>query len=251
MLLRSVRWTLPALLPYCQYVDYTMSLPNREPPVKRRYESPRRLAQQRDTRRAIVDAAGRLFADRGYAATSFDAVAEAAGVGRATVFAHFPTKSALLKTAYDVALVGDDEPIPLPERPESLAVLAERDPRRFLAGYAAIVAGLASRVSPIYEAIRGAAHVEAEAADVWRKVGAERRIGGGNIVAAIADRDALRPDVDLERAADVVYALVDPGLYHVLVRERGWTHDQFTAWLADALMRELVSVPGVRSRSGA
>jgi AcrR family transcriptional regulator len=221
-----------------------VSLTNDDPPVKRRYESPHRLAQQRETRRAIVDAAGRLFADRGYAATSFDAVAEAAGVSRATVFAHFPTKSALLKTAYDVALVGDDEPIPLPERPESLAVRAERDPHRFLAGYAAIVAGLASRVSPIYEAIRGAAHVDAEAAAVWRKVGAERRIGGGNIVAAIADRGALRSDIDPERAADIVFAFVDPGLYHLLVRERSWTHDQFTTWLAGALERELVAGPG-------
>jgi AcrR family transcriptional regulator len=212
-------------------------------PVKRPYLSPRRVAQQRETRRAIVDAAGRLFADRGYAATSFDAVAEAAGVGRATVFAHFPTKSALLKTAYDVALVGDDEPIPLPERPESLAVRAERDPRRFLTGYAAIVTGLASRVSPIYEAIRGAAHVDAEAAAVWQKVVAERRIGGGNIVASIADRGALRPDIDPERAADVVFALVDPGLYHLLVRGRHWTDDEFSRWLATALERELVAAP--------
>ncbi len=218
-----------------------MSLTNQSGTVKRRYESPRRAAQSRATRRAIVDAAARLFAERGYVATSFDAIAEAAGVGRATVFAHFPAKAALLKTAYDVTLVGDDEPIPLPERPESLAVRAERDPRRFLAGYAAIVTGVARRVSPIYEAIRGAAHADPEAAAVWRKIGAERRIGGANIVASIVDRGAFRPDADRERAADLVFALVDPGLYHLLVRERGWPHDEYTAWLAATLQRELVA----------
>jgi TetR/AcrR family transcriptional regulator of autoinduction and epiphytic fitness len=220
-----------------------VSLTNQPEPVKRRYASPRRAAQSRATRRAIVDAAARLFAERGYVATSFDAIAEAASVGRATVFAHFPTKAELLKTAYDVTLVGDDEPIPLPQRPESLAVRAERDPHRFLAGYAAIVTGVARRLSPIYEAIRGAAHADPEAAAVWRQIGAERRIGGGNIVASIVDRDALRSDVDPDRAADVVYALADPGLYHLLVRERGWPHDAFTDWLASTLQRELVG-PG-------
>ena len=221
-----------------------MSLTNQAKPVKRRYESPRRAAQSRATRRAIVDAAAGLFAERGYVATSFDAIAEAAGVGRATVFAHFATKAGLLKTAYDVTLVGDDEPIPLPMRPESVAVRAERDQRRFLAGYAAIVTGVARRVSPIYEAIRGAAHADPEAAAVWAKIGAERRIGGGNIVASIVERGGLRPGADPDRSADLVFALVDPGLYHLLVRERGWAHDVFTAWLASTLERELVGPAG-------
>jgi TetR/AcrR family transcriptional regulator of autoinduction and epiphytic fitness len=217
-----------------------VSLTNDPAPVKRRYSSARRAAQQRETRRAIVAAAATLFAQRGYVGTSFDAIAEAAEVGRATVFAHVPTKAALLKMAYDVTLVGDDEPIPLPERPESLAVRAERDPRRFLAGYAAIVIGVAGRVSPIYEAIRGAAHADPEAAAVWRKVGAERRIGGGNIVASIVDRGGLRPGADPERAADLVFALTDPGLYHLLVRERGWPPEVFRDWLAATLQRELI-----------
>jgi AcrR family transcriptional regulator len=196
---------------------------------------------RRETRRAIIDAAAGLFAERGYVGTSFDAIAEAAGVGRATVFAHFPTKAGLLKTAYDVTLVGDDEPIPLPQRPDSLAVRAERDPRRFLAGYAAIATGVARRLSPIYEAIRGAAHADPEAAAVWQQIGAERRIGGANIVASIVDRESFRPDADPERAADLVFALTDPGLYHLLVRERSWPHDAYTNWLAATLQRELVA----------
>ena len=217
-----------------------MSLPNPDRVVKRRYESPRRAAQRRATRRVIVEVAARLFAERGYVATSFDLVAESAAVGRATVFDHFPTKAELLKEAYDVTLVGDDEQVPLPERPESLAVRAEPDPARFLAGYAAISTGVSRRVSPIYEAIRGAARAALEAAAGWRAVGAERRIGGANVVAGVAGRGALRPDIDPERAADVVFALNDPGLYHLLVRERGWPHEAFTDWLAIALLRELL-----------
>lgn len=217
-----------------------MSLINPTGAVKRRYESPRRAAQSLATRRAITAAAADLFAIHGYVATSFEAVAAAAGVGRATVFAHFPTKAELLKTAYDVTLVGDDEPVPFPERPASIAVRAEPDPHRFLARYAALATDLSRRVSPIYEAIRGAAHADAEARAVWKKVGAERRIGGGNVVGGVVARGALRSGADLDRAADLVFALVDPGLYHVLVRERAWSHEAFTAWLTAALQRELL-----------
>jgi TetR/AcrR family transcriptional regulator, regulator of autoinduction and epiphytic fitness len=217
-----------------------VSLTNSSEPVKKRYQSPLRAAQARATRRAIIDAAAGLFAVSGYVATSFDAIAAAAGVGRATVFAYFPTKALLLKAAYDVTLVGDDEPVALPDRPESLAVRAEPDPHRFLVGYAGIASGVGRRVSPIYEAIRGAAAADPEAALVWKEIGAERRRGGTNVVAQTASRTDLRAGVDAERAADVVWALVDPGLYHSLVRERGWPHETFTAWLATTLQRELL-----------
>lgn len=220
------------------------SLINASRSVKARtYRSPRRAAQARETRRLVLDVAARLFAERGYVGTSFDAVAAEAGVGRATVFAHFPTKSALLKAAYDVTLVGDDEPVALPDRPESLAVRAEPDPARFLDGYAGIVTGVGRRLSPIYEAIRGAAHADPEAANVWRTINDERRLGGRNVVAGIVGRNALRPGRDRGAAADVVYALADPGLYHLLVRQCGWTHKAYTAWLAEALKRELLGEP--------
>src|SRR3954467_2644179 len=124
--------------------------------VKRAYRSPLREANARATRAAIVDAATRLFVERGYGATSIDAIAEAAGVSRATIFTSVGGKKALLKTAYDVALVGDDEPIAFPLRPASLAVRAEPDPRRFLIGYTGLVVDINVRLAPIYEAVRGA-----------------------------------------------------------------------------------------------
>lgn len=211
-----------------------------QPAVKRRYRSPLREAHARATRRAVVRAAIGLFAARGYVATSFDAIAAAAGVGRATVFAHFPTKAALVKAAYDVSLVGDDEPIALRDRPESLAVRAEPDPRRFLHGYAAISAGVSRGVAAMYEAIRGAAAADREAAEVWREVVDERMRGARSVVAMTADRTALRSGLDPDRAADAVWVLIDPGLYRLLVIERGWSHDAFREWLATALQRELL-----------
>src|SRR6185369_15389921 len=92
--------------------------------VKRVYQSSLRQRQARSTRRAIIDAASRLFAEHGYGATSVDQIAQAANVSRATVFASLGGKPALLKAAYDVAIVGDDEPVPLPARPRSRLIQA-------------------------------------------------------------------------------------------------------------------------------
>ena len=150
--------------------------------VKRPYELPSRSAQAAATRRAIIDAASGLFIERGYVATSIEAIAEAAGVSRATVFTSVGGKKALLKKAYDVALVGDDEPIPFPLRPTSIAVRAEPDPHRYLVGYAGLIVEVGTRLAPIYEAVRGAASADSEVRDVFEAIGAERRIGAGNVV---------------------------------------------------------------------
>ena len=73
-------------------------------------------------------AAGDLFVERGFSATTIDSVAERAGVGRKTVFDSVGGKGALLKLAWDWALVGDDEPISMEQRPEVQAMLAETRP---------------------------------------------------------------------------------------------------------------------------
>jgi AcrR family transcriptional regulator len=214
-------------------------------PVKRAYRSPLRTAQAGETRRAIISAATRLFIEIGYGATSMDAIAEAAGVSRATVFTAVGGKATLLKTAYDVALVGDDEPVALPDRADSRAIRAEPDPRRYLERYAGLVAGLGARVAPIYEAIRGAASADPDIRPVWEKIQQERRIGASHVVADTASKGPLREGIDLEAAADVVWVLVDPGLCHLLVNRRGWSPDRFAAWLATSLIHELLG-DGVR-----
>src|SRR2546426_12500193 len=111
---------------------------NTEGDVKRSYQSPLRQAQARTTRKAVIGAAARLFAERGYVATSIDDIAAAAGVSRATVFSSVGGKPVLLKTAFDVAIVGDDEPVSLPDRPRSKAIREEPDQRRYLALYAGL-----------------------------------------------------------------------------------------------------------------
>ena len=50
----------------------------------------------------VLDAAAQLFMSHGYGATSMDAISRAAGVSKATVYAHFASKDALFAT-----IVGD------------------------------------------------------------------------------------------------------------------------------------------------
>ncbi len=214
---------------------------NSQPDVKRSYDSPLRKAQAAATRRAIIDAASVLFVERGYVATSIESVAEAAGVSRATVFTSVGGKKALLKTAYDVALVGDDEPIPFPLRPASLAVRAEPDPRRFLIGYTGLVVDINVRLAPIYEAVRGAASADPEVRDVFDAIGTERRIGAGRVVGdLVAKGGRLRAGLDEEAAADILWVLIDAGLFHLLVHRRSWAVERFQTWLAETIQRELL-----------
>ena len=208
--------------------------------VKRSYQSPLRAAQADSTRRTVIAAAARLFSERGYVATSVDDIAAEAGVSRATVFTAVGGKPALLKTALDVAIVGDDQPVSLPDRPRSRAVKAETDPRRYLALYAGIVAEIGGRAGALYEAFRGAAGADPAARALWLEHQAQRRQGGANVVRDLLGKAKLRAGLEPEAAADIVWILNDPGLYRLLVQQRGWTPEQFEAWLAESLQRQLL-----------
>jgi AcrR family transcriptional regulator len=99
---------------------------------------PLRADRARRTHQALVTAAMELFAETGYAATTIDALAQRAGVSRATVFTSAPGgKPQLLKEARDQAIAGDDEPVPIPQRPWFLDAMAQTDPRELLRRQAA------------------------------------------------------------------------------------------------------------------
>lgn len=216
--------------------------------VKRSYKSSLRGAQAKSTREAVIGAAGRLFAERGYAATSIEDIAAAAGVSRATVFTSVGGKPTLLKTALDVAIVGDDEPISLPDRPRSRAIRAEPDPRKYLALYADLVTEIDGRLAGIHEAVRGAAGVDPDARALWETHLAQHRQGAANVIADLARKGGIRKDLDPETAADIVW-LLGPSAYHMLVHRRGWTPDRFRTWLTETYISQLLAPEPPRGRS--
>jgi AcrR family transcriptional regulator len=215
--------------------------------VKRAYQSKLRGAQAQSTRAAVIAAAGRLFVAQGYAATSIEDIAAAAGVSRATVFTSVGGKATLLKTALDVAIVGDDEPVSLPDRPRSKAIRAEPDPRRYLALYAEMITEMDGRLAGIHEALRGAAGVDSDARALWETQLAQHRQGAANVIADLARKGGLRKGLDPAAAADIVW-LLGPGTYHMLVHRRGWSPERFQAWLTETFISQLVS-PSTRPRA--
>jgi len=95
---------------------------------RRGYDSPRRREQAAETRLKILDAAGELFARDGYAAVAMPAIADRAGVALKTVYLAFGTKAGVLHGLWDVRLGGDDQPIPVTERPWYRELLEGDDP---------------------------------------------------------------------------------------------------------------------------
>ena len=203
-------------------------------------EWPLRRAKAAATRLAIIDAASREFVADGYLGASMQAIADAAGVSRATVFNAVGGKAALLKAAYDVATVGDDEPVPLPQRTDAIAARLEPDARRSIALYAEMIANIGQRLAPIYEVFRAAASGDPEVRSMWQQVQAERLKGAHGYVGLLLNKSPLRDGLDPKVAGDIVWTLIDASLYHRLVIERGWPKIQFQTWLSASLEEQLL-----------
>jgi AcrR family transcriptional regulator len=211
-------------------------------PVKprRRYDASGRQAQARQSRRAMLQAARDLFLGRGYAATTMPAIAAAAGVSVQSVYKAFGNKPALLKAVFDVAIAGDDEPVPVLQRAALGRVRAEPDPRRKLVLYGEFVAEVSPRHVPIQLLARAAATSDPEAASVWEELGAERLAGMTLFARALDQEGHLRPDVSMEEARDLLWSCNSPELYELLVLQRGWTPQRYGRWLADTLTAALL-----------
>jgi AcrR family transcriptional regulator len=213
---------------------------------KRPYSSELRADQARRTRAQIVDAAARLFVDLGYTGTTVAAVAAEAGVSRKTVFTSVGGKVQLLKLAYDVTLAGDDEPVPLRDRPALQAVIAEPDPYRQVALFAAAVTENSRRVARLHRVLRAAADTDREAAELYQRWEDQRHEAmARGPVRTFAEKKVLRPDVTRREAADLLWMLVDPTTYDRLVHERGWSDPRFRAWLAETMRSQLLVPPTV------
>ncbi len=209
--------------------------------VKRSYDSRLRQQKAEATRLAIAAAAGRLFAERGYAATSIEDIASAAGVGRATIFSAAGGKPELLREAYRLAVRGSaDANTPLGQQPRSRRISAELDAHKLLAGYAAVMVEVDRRLAPLYEAVRAAAHADSEARELWNLITEERRAAATGIVRRLSDRDALQHDLDQQSASDILWVLNDPALYQLLVTQRRWTQRRFRSWLTSTMQTQLL-----------
>ncbi len=207
--------------------EYDAAAPGRS--GTRRYDSPRRRMQADQTREAVLDAAGRLFAERGWAGTGIRDVARAAAVSVETVYASFGSKAQLLKSAVDVAIVGDDAPVPLADRPAFTAIATGRTTRERVEATARMAATINERAYRLTAAIRQGATVDATLAAVVADFEAQRRRSVVGLASLITGRDPDPGQVDelYVQSADQVYAL--------LVDECGWSRARYESWLTDRI----------------
>jgi AcrR family transcriptional regulator len=199
----------------------------------RKYESPRRLEQANATRAAIIDAAARLFAERGYGATTMASIAAEAQVSAKSVYA-LGDKAQLLTLALDRAIAGDDA-TPLLERPQAQAVLTAAIARDAVTLGAAMGAPMLLRLYPLYRAFEQAAATDAKIAALWKEYQQRRRHDVLRVVRSVEKGSGLRPGLDTERATDVLWALIGWHPVALLVEERGWTSQQIQQWIEELL----------------
>jgi AcrR family transcriptional regulator len=205
---------------------------------RRRYHSPLRADQARQTRHKVLEAAFRLFSERGYAGTTIAAVAGAAGVSPETIYFSLNGKRGLLEGVIELAIAGEDDQAML--EADSWAEVARLpDPRERLARMVDYSCGILARTRSIHSVIRGAADKEAFAADLGKRLLHERLTAQTERV-RVCLGDQLRAGLSVAEAGQRYCALASPELYHTLTVEFGWTADRHRAWLTDLLGAELL-----------
>jgi AcrR family transcriptional regulator len=162
-------------------------------------------------------------------------VARTAGVSVETVYAQ-GSKAALLLAVVDRTLAGDDEPVPLRDRPETRAVLDETDARARFTQLGAVVAAWLGPALPVLRAFRNAAATDPSLAAAYAEY-EQRRLSD---VTALVEGLALRPGLTTAHAADVVWTLLGTDVPALLVDGRGWTVEAYADWLVDSLERLLL-----------
>ena len=198
------------------------------------YDNRSRAEAARVTRSAVLAAAHTSFLTVGYAGTTIRGVAEAAGVSQETVYKRFGGKARLLKDVYDVAMAGDEDPVPIAARPQALAVRAATTPAEAARAYAALARWLTVRAGDLMRVVSSSRGADPDLEAFMRTVDAERLTGTTAVVTAWAERGWLRPELDRDRARDLVWTLNSPAVW-VLLTERGWSADDYEQWMSDTL----------------
>jgi AcrR family transcriptional regulator len=207
---------------------------------RRQYRSSRRQEQAQETRSRILAAALKLFSEYGYAGATIEAIAQEAGVAPLTVYAAFSNKRSILAALVGVSVGGDDQPVPLLQRPGPQAVLQEKDPSRQIYRFAADITDILERVTPIFEIMRMAAKTEPEIAELLANILGERLHNLGVFVQHLSANATLRDGLDVPGATEIVWTIASPEVYRLLTVDRGWPKERFSQWLGDSLARLLL-----------
>jgi hypothetical protein len=152
----------------------------------------------------------------------------------------FGTKGRLLKAAIDVAVVGDDEPVPVLDRSWTEAAVQADTSEEFLAIVASVLGPAQQRSAGLVLAVFEAAVSDSELAELARQMTAQRATTAGWIVERLIRKAPLRDGCSSREAVDTVWILMDPAVFDRLTRQRDWTLQQYQRWFASSVDRLLL-----------
>jgi AcrR family transcriptional regulator len=203
--------------------------------VKRSYDASRRREQARARRLAVVQAARDLFERDGFRRTTIAAVAAHAGVSAESVYKGFGSKAALAKAVFDVVIAGDDEPVPVAERPAMQALRDEPDVRRKIAMFVDGLVQRQARSARVQILIRDGRHVDDSLAPIWAKLNDEGLTGMTMLGRHLLESGQLRDGIELDEVRDVLWNYLAIDNYERLVLSQGWPLRRYSRWLARAI----------------
>jgi AcrR family transcriptional regulator len=207
----------------------------------------RRAEKARQTRQAILRAARELFIERGYGATALQDVADRAGYAVQTIYFTFGNKRTLLKELGDYAVAGDDEPVPTMDRAWFRAAVEAATAGELLRQMVHGARGILERVAPLAEVMRTAATIEPEISRLWIDNGDPRFTVYASAARSLVEKPDARSGLSADEAADVMYGLLSPELYLILVRDRGWPSERWEQWAGEVLRTQLLTGPSASS----
>ncbi|MDQ6658644.1 MAG: TetR/AcrR family transcriptional regulator [Actinomycetota bacterium] len=210
---------------------------------KRSYHSPRRLEQAAATRVAVLAAARELFVSHGYSATTVADIAARARVSLDTIYATVGRKPALLRELVETAISGTEQAVPAEQRDYVTRITAADTASDKITIYAHAITAIQQRLAPVFMALRDAAATDADCASLWSEISKRRATNMRAFAADLRSTTGLRHDLTDDQVADIIWSMNAAEYWDLLVRERGWTPDQFRDWLIDAWTRLLLAAP--------
>jgi AcrR family transcriptional regulator len=203
--------------------------------ARRAYKSLTRQRQAHETRGRIVEATRQLLAAEGYAGTTMEAVARRAEVAVQTVYAVFGSKTGILAELLNQTTFGSDYEDTIRQ------TLEEKNPEKRLRGAARIARQIHDAQRAGFDLLRGAGVVAPELARLEQERERIRYEREEAMILSLRDAKRLRPGLSYGTARDILWTLTGSDVYRMLVRERGWSSDKYQDWLADILVRSLLS----------
>ncbi|HSV38557.1 MAG TPA: helix-turn-helix domain-containing protein [Nocardioidaceae bacterium] len=208
--------------------------------VKRVYRSEARQAAAAESRQRVLDAAAELFVSRGYPGTTLKEVAELAGVGERTVYDKFGDKLQLYKQTVRYRTRGDDQPIPHPERPATLAVFEAEDPHEIIELHMSYGSQLMERAADLIMVGVAASGADRDLEENYNR--SRDSVYGIHLKVTkhLHALGHLKPDLDPGTAADMLYAITGPATFQMLRRHRRWSLARYHRWLVETGEQQLL-----------